>query len=236
MNFLVIDTETTDKEPEKALVVEIAAVLCNEEGHIEDVHQSLVRLPEGARIPPEAKAIHHIEDSFLAHAPDFDEAMAELQTFMPEDAMLVAHNALYDKTVLGLERLHWLCTYKMARTLFPQLDSFSNQYLRYKLESKPDASRLGASHAHRALYDAICTASLLPFLVKPLLEKGYDTAGMVDLCLRPVQLYKMPFGKYRGKTFEQIPRSYFTWMLNQHFGGGDFKLDEDLLFTVQQYA
>jgi hypothetical protein len=47
------------------------------------------------------------------------------------------------------------------------------------------------------------------------MEQGPDPTILID-CIRQ----KMPFGKYKGYTYDQLPVSYLEWMHKQGFPAG----------------
>jgi DNA helicase-2/ATP-dependent DNA helicase PcrA len=87
-NFTAIDTETTDRDIDRAEVVQIAAVRVRN-GRVVDEFMSYVK-PDG---PMSAGAFdtHHIGDHELMDAKSFDEVWPSVCEFCGSD-MLVAHN------------------------------------------------------------------------------------------------------------------------------------------------
>ena len=214
--FVVIDVETTGLDPATDAVVEIAAVRYRPKDEvIGPVWQTLVnpRRP----IPPTASAIHGITDAMVAHAPGPDEAWLEFHRFVGEDAILVAHNAAFDRSFLPVAYAErsWLCTMRLAKHLWSEAPTHSNQGLRYQLGLKPPVSV-----AHRAADDALVTTYLLD---EALGEYSWTEPRGTDRTLdtllayaaSPITVTTMPFGKHQGKPLADVPPDYVRWLLSQ---------------------
>ena len=214
--FVVIDVETTGLDPATDAVVEIAAVRYRPKDEvIGPVWQTLVnpRRP----IPPTASAIHGITDAMVAHAPGPDEAWLEFHRFVGDDAVLVAHNAAFDRSFLPIAYAErsWLCTMRLAKHLWPEAPAYSNQGLRYWL-----GVDVPATMAHRAADDALVTAYLLheALMQYRLLEpRGEDRSveTLLDYAASPIEVPTMPFGKHQGKPLAEVPPDYVRWLLSQ---------------------
>ncbi|HGV9242540.1 TPA: exodeoxyribonuclease X [Klebsiella aerogenes] len=212
----VIDTETTSFE---GGIVEIASVDI-EFGEICNPMSDFVRPPEA--IGFEAMAIHHITEDMVADAPFISEVIGRYLGA----SVYVAHNAAFDKGKLPQIDAPWICTLKLARKLYPEFESHGNQYLRYRLGLKPTLPE--GLYAHRALYDCYVTAELLIYMGR---EAQWTIREMREISASPSLLYRMRFGKHKGKTFEEVAtedKGYLRWLL-----GTD--LDEDMEFTVKHW-
>src|SRR5688572_11868137 len=86
LDAVVLDTETTGLDPERARVVEMAALAVSG-GRIEEARafRSLVR--PGVAIPPDATAIHGIDDSAVLSAPVFADVWPQLQGFVGDSVV-----------------------------------------------------------------------------------------------------------------------------------------------------
>jgi hypothetical protein len=109
-------------------IIEIASIDVLSDGTITDQVSTLVR---PGPIPPEASGVHHLIDEDLADAPPL---MHAIHLFRGADAY-VAHNADFEQGFLGplLGEATWLCTYKCALRIWPDLPAHNNQALRYRL-------------------------------------------------------------------------------------------------------
>ncbi|MFT4271232.1 MAG: exodeoxyribonuclease X [Pantoea sp.] len=213
----VIDTETTSFEGgicELASIDIVDGQLCNP-------MSDFVKPPEPITVG--AMAVHHITDAMVADAPPIADV---IDRYLGAD-VYVAHNAAFDRPKLPQITGPWICTLKLARKLYPELESHSNQYLRYHFMLDVDVPE--GLHAHRALYDCYVTAALLIRLNR---EVQLTIAQMRDISSRPSLLHTMRFGKHKGITFEEIAakdQGYLRWAL------ANMDLDEDQKFTMQHY-
>lgn len=213
----VIDTETTSLEGgvcEIASVDIVDGVICNP-------MSDFVKPPEPITIG--AMAIHHITEADVADAPPID---AVIDRYLGAD-VYVAHNAKFDRSKLPQITAPWICTMKLARKLWPELESHGNQYLRYHLQVNANVPE--GLHAHRALYDCYVTAAILISINQ---HARFTIAQMREITARPSLLHAMRFGKHKGKSFEEIgatDRGYLKWCL------ANMELDEDQEFTMRHY-
>lgn len=213
----VIDTETTSFE---GGVCELASVdIIN--GQICNPMSDFVKPPEPITVG--AMAVHHITDAMVAEAPPIDEVVGRYQGA----SVYVAHNAAFDRPKLPQINAPWICTLKLARKLFPELESHSNQYLRYHFMLEVDVPE--NLHAHRALYDCYVTAALLIRLNR---DVKMTIAQMREITALPSLLHTMRFGKHKGKTFEEIAATDQGWI---RWALANMDADEDLKFTLQHY-
>ena len=89
----------------------------------------------GRPISPETMAVHHIVDEYVADAPLWKAVAPDV--LQPEGgvAALAAHRAAFEQRYCT-PRLSggapWICTWKCALRLWPHLQRFSNQMLRYQ--------------------------------------------------------------------------------------------------------
>lgn len=210
--FVVIDLESTSREPAEAHIVEWAAIVVTPEWFGEGGAQeygSLVRPP--IPIPPETSAVHHIVDADVADAPTWDEEQQHLATLLGAAAVIaVAHNAEYERTILAktaLPSVRWLCTYKAALRVWPDCPSHSNECLRYFLGL--GIGRKGQHAAHSALHDARVTAQILG----ELLRAGTSIEDMLKWTTEPALLPRCPIGVWRGKKWDEVDYGFLDWII-----------------------
>ena len=150
--WIAFDTETTGLEPGSQLV-ELAAIAFTDAGTVASFDQ-LVR-PTIA-MPPDVVSIHGLRDEDLHGANNASVVLQQFLDWLPDDAVLVAHNAGFDCDVLGWEAdraqlqlpdLRVIDTVPLARTL----NATANCRLQTLCEHF-SFQRLG--DAHRALPDA----------------------------------------------------------------------------------
>ena len=236
--FALVDTETTGPDPSKgAELVEVACHLETSTGNVG--RYSTLVFPVGP-VPPEASGIHHLTDADLIGQPDAELVFEKLSGFVPIEAVLVAHNAPFDRAMLPcLEANRWLCTERLAHHLLPDAPNFKLQTLRYYLGfGKVD---LEGQEPHRADADLIVLRHVFYELLRRYTvwcagECGDDEARFaksqeIDTLLayvaRPYPIKRMMFGKHRGDLLEDVPVSYVRWML-----GTD--IDADLRWNLER--
>ncbi|WP_071933916.1 exodeoxyribonuclease X [Xenorhabdus hominickii] len=217
--YRVVDTETCDMD---SGIVEIASidVVDNIINYIEK--QSHFVDPQKP-ISISAMAIHHITDEMVAGFPLITNV---IEKYKGAD-FLVAHNAAFDSRMMPEMDAPFICTLKLAKRLWPDMESHSNQYLRYAL--KLDVHMPEGLHAHRALYDCIVTAALFKRIKD---QSNWSDKEMLEISNQPSLLHKFKFGKHKGMTFEEVNQlnpSYFAWLLKQP------DLDPDIEFTINYW-
>lgn len=220
----VVDVETTGTDPTIAEVIELGwqDVSCAPDARVASLTgPTLSRLYGSERpCPPEVLAVHHILDEERAGLPRFLRAPGEAELFrctLPEDTTaLAAHNAAFEQsflhdgpaspgTWLGLP---FVCTYKCALHLWPDMASHSNQALRYALRLSVDADR--AHPPHRAGPDAYVTAALLQRMLEVTnLEQLLEWSG------QPTPMPVFRFGKHKGQKIGLVDRDYLEWVVNK---------------------
>lgn len=213
----VIDTETTSFE---GGICELASVDIVE-GKICNPMSDFVKPPEPITVG--TMAVHHITDAMVADAPPIGDV---IDRYLDAD-VYVAHNAAFDRPKLPQIIAPWICTLKLARKLYPELESHSNQYLRYHFMLDFDVPE--GLHAHRALYDCYVTAALLLRLNR---DARFTIAQMRDISSRPSLLHAMRFGKYKGIPFEEWVLTDFKY---RRWCFDNLADDEDIQFTLRHH-
>ena len=214
--FVVIDFETTDREPEKAHIVEWAAIVLYQPwfGVIqrETLHGGLVKPP--VPIPAETSAVHHIIDADVAGSPRWDDEQGKLAELLrPEGRIAVAHNAEFERRLLARHgpmivggKVPWLCTYKAACRVWPDAPGHSNEILRYHLGLGTGRSKRQATHS--ALHDAQVTAALL----QELLKASTPIKDMLTWAEEPAMIPTCPLGDWRGKKWSEVDEGFLLWI------------------------
>lgn len=209
--YVVVDIETTDREPANAHVVEAAIVMLF---GAEVLHQQSWLFKSPVPIPPQTSAIHHIIDADVADRPLFEEAKPRLTDMFRGAAdsnrlILVAHNAEFEYTVIAplAPGAEWICTYKCALRSWPDAPSHSNEGLRYFL-GFPGIGRTYRQQPHSALHDANVTTLLL----RELLTR-HDLETLLQWSREGAVLPRCPIGKYRDWKWQDIPTDYLDWIL-----------------------
>ncbi len=175
--YVVVDTETTDKNRGVARLVEIAGLIVSlPSGTVIDRFQELIY--PAMSIPEEVIAIHGITDEMVRDAP---RVRAVLPRFFAwcGGRQLIAHNASYDRDILryesgrGLVRspgLEIFCSLKLARKLLPKRDGG------HSLSALTAWCGVEHRNAHRAMGDCEALAAVLMRLIA-MADKGACAAA-----------------------------------------------------------
>jgi exodeoxyribonuclease X len=218
--LVIIDTETTgiprEGEPNEHEMLEVGLRFVDLKQPEALGAMSTLVAPQGP-IPAEASAVHHlIGDDFIG-APPRDSVMRWLDRIIPSDAILVAHNAAYDRVFLHeLGDRRWLCSYRLALHVWPHAPSHSNLSLYYWLGFK---DRFRDGQAHRAGFDVRITEKVLrATLLEIEDERSRDVDEMIAWANSPAMLTRMPLGKYKGEDFSSLlarDSDYLRWITRQ---------------------
>ena len=242
MVLAVVDTETTGLE-ETDQIVELAIVMIDPERAARtewSAWSSLIR--PSCPVSLGARATHHILDAELAEAPSVTELLparglpefgrpaeseVEDNEVDPERVVFVAHNAAFDRRMLVQSGFHpeilpprTICTWRVALHLYPEAPGHSNQVLRYFLGVEPPPCDLPP---HRALPDALVTASILERMLK---ERS--VSDLIKLTSEPAVLHRVTFGQHRGKLWSELDSGMLHWVLKRNF-------DDDTKHTARHH-
>lgn len=230
MTVRIIDTETTGANSAEDKVCEIAAIdltKVSDKYTAINVRSHLVN--PGVPIPPGASAVHHIIDSDVADAPALDAVMPQYAEHHDGRLICIAHNAAFEQGFLNAAfaacetEPEWLCTYKVALRVWPDLPSHSNQFLRYHL-GFVDPFGIGRDNvvAHRALGDCYVTGCI--FLA---LALRTTLSEMLAWSKEPALFTTVKFGKHKGERYDAVPRDYLDWIITKSDMSDDIKFSAD---------
>ncbi len=247
MNIIFLDTETTGNTSEDRLCQ--LGYIVTKDGTEMARHNELYN--PGKKIPPEASAVTHITNKMVADKPLFKESApyASIKdTLEDEHAIIVAHNAKFDITMLSHESItpkDFICTLKLARYLDKEnkIPRYNLQYLRYYLEIEIEAP------AHDAFGDVLVLKELFPRLYSALTKEmgiideneGYNEQvikKMIEISKLPSLVHSFGFGKHIGKTVSEVALSdpgYLEWLLNQKLQSEHKDAEEDWIYTLEYY-
>lgn len=218
--FVCIDCETTGLDAHEDRIIEVAA-MCFDANTIYGESESLIN-PE-CLIPETSIAIHHITQDMVADKPTIEKVLPDLLKLIG-DHIIVGHGVKFDIDILAIaaernsipcniRNNRFLDTLRMAR-LYGQCPVNSLEYLRKHFNVPLEG-------AHRAMSDVIVNKEVFKHLAK-----RYKTTEMLFEALsRPILMEAMPLGKYKGRSFRDIPLQYLQWIANKDF-------DQDLLHSV----
>lgn len=178
----------------------------------------------GIPVPAVASAVHHLIDADLATAPQLEDVIGQ---FKGAHAY-IAHHSTFERSFLDrhLGEAIWVCTYKCALRVWPDLPSHGNQALRYQLALiNPVGFDRTTLVPHRALSDAIVTAAVFFELAK-----RAKWPELVQWSYEPALLTYLRFGMHRGERFDAVPEDYLRWIVE-----GNHDLSEDVRFSARYW-
>lgn len=228
--YYIVDTETASMKVEDG-VVEVAWVELDGGANIIDQRQALID-PGSGYISPSAEGVHGISLDMVADAPTLDEFFTldtppcygrKLGNGGP--VVWVGHRCDFDIPYLAPYvngEIIPLDTLRLARAMWPESEDHKLSTLKCAL-----GLRKNAGDAHRALADVLVTYDLLKLCMQML---GETLDSLAQRCQQPFPLRVMPFGKYKGQHPREVPKSYWTWALNNLES-----MDRDLRHTAEAY-
>lgn len=233
--IIFLDTETTGNDPAKDFLCQLA--------YKTDRETFCEFFKPPIPIPPEASAVTHITNKLIADKKAFKESnnYGTIKLMLEDPTtVMVAHNARFDIAIIEKEDIlpaNFICTLRVARALDKKnvIPQYRLQYLRYYLDIEIEAD------AHDALGDVLVLEQLYKRLLDKIMkeenlneEKAIEK--MIEISAKPSLMYSFAFGKYNGKTVEEvkdIDPGYLDWMLGQKELNPDN--EEDWIYTLKHY-
>lgn len=182
------------------------------------------RTRPGLEIDIGAMATHHITKDDLAEAPSIEPILLQL---VKGADVFACHNKEHDGYYFN-PTAPFICTLKAARRVWPEMESHSNQYLRYALKLPVD--RHLAEPPHWAGPDSYVTAHL----VAALLNEGATISDLIEFSYAPTIMKIIKFGKHKGAEFKDIPLDYLEYLMRERKADRS-KPDRDLEATLEYW-
>lgn len=223
--FLYFDTETTDTQAKD--LIQLAFVTDDPNIKSNIFFKPKIEISFGAmavhHITPEMlKDKHYFENTPLPDEnihPDFKGAdLKGYLEFLADRYIWVAHNAEFDLEVMskkGIEIPKYICTLKVARNALTEgnrdLESYRLQFLRYYLGLYKNEDKDHIT-AHDALSDVYFLRDLFHYLLD---NTKLSAEQMMVISKQPQIIRELRFGKYAGKTLQEIARmdrEYLIWI------------------------
>lgn len=170
--FAIVDLETSGLEPGNARVIEIAILLVNSKGEIQEEYATLIN-PGNGQVGP--TFIHHITEEAVLTAPTFQEVAGDiLKRF--ESRIIVAHHAAFEDKFLAAE-------FKRAGIKLPPLPALDTLWLsresldlpNYKMQTVLQHFGVEEIDLHTALGDVRALNKILPTLLSQASSILYPT-------------------------------------------------------------
>lgn len=204
--ILIIDTETTGREPPEVLELAVGVV---KEGSWELEGSILCsRFSSILGSSYGALATHHILDEEVAHLPAFPPG-----PLYKDPHYLIGHNIDYDWKAIGSPSCKRICTLAMSRKIWSELDSHTLEAMTYFIHGKEQAkARSWLRDAHSAESDVKLCHALLRVCLAQGQAKYVTTAEELwhysEACRIPSV---WSFGKHQGKAIRETDRGYLSW-------------------------
>lgn len=240
--YIILDTETTGAAEADRIIQLGFIVLGAKEVEVHNEFcSSEVPISFGAM------EVHNITPDMIEGKPTCIETTAykRLQELNSEENYLIIHNAPFDVGMLEKEgfvnHMQLIDTLRVAKHVLPDEEAHRLQYFRYKMElykeEESEAKKLNiVVKAHDAIGDVLVLKLLLSKLRKTVEEQfvGQNSVEkMVELTRTPIMVKTFRFGKYKGKSLEEVAQNdagYLRWML-----GNMENLDEDMRYSINTF-
>lgn len=237
--YIILDTETTGTG-ELDRVIQLGYIVLGSKEV--EVHNEFCS--SDMPISFGAMEVHGITPDLLEGKSTCKETIAykRLNELNTNDNYIIIHNAPFDLDMLKKEgfntQMKVIDTLRVAKHIFADEEAHRLQYFRYKLglykEEQKEADALDiVVKAHDAIGDVLVLKLFLSKL-KEAVQKQFPSENpvekMVDLTNTPIIIKSFKFGKYKGKTLEEVARSdagYLRWMLSSMEN-----LDEDMRYSL----
>lgn len=237
--YIILDTETTGTGELDRVIQLGYMVLGQKEPEIHNEFFS-TQVP----ISFGAMEVHGITPDMLEGKSTCKESLSykRLQELNTNDNYLIIHNAPFDIGMLEKEgfktQMKVIDTLRVAKHILPDEEAHRLQYFRYKMgiykEEQKEADALGITiKAHDAIGDVLVLKLFLSRLKETVMANfpgENPVEKMVDLTATPILIKSFNFGKYKGKTLQEVATSdaaYLRWMLS-----GMENLDGDMRYSI----
>ncbi len=176
--YVVFDTETTGLNAAEHTIIEIAAVKMK---GLEIIDQWTELIDPQLAIGPKTTEITGITNEMLRGKETIDVVLRRFKEFTG-DAILVAHNAEFDKNFInacakriGMEPWNnpFLDTLPLARMLYKDMRN-------YRLGTLAKRFNVDLVNAHRALDDTVALAHVFQYMLKDIKEAGIPSLAALN--------------------------------------------------------
>ena len=237
--YIILDTETTGTG-EQDRVIQLGYIVLG----AKDIEVYNEFFSSDIPISFGAMEVHGITPDMIEGKPTCrdSESYKRLQELNTNENYMIIHNAPFDLGMLEKEgfntQMKVIDTLRVAKHILPDEEAHRLQYFRYKMElykeEEKEAQTLGVVvKAHDAIGDVLILKLLLSRLKEEVSKQFPDenpVEKMVDLTATPILVKTFRFGKYKGKSLEEVAREdsgYLRWMLSSMEN-----LDDDMRYSI----
>lgn len=218
--IVAIDLETTGADPYNDQIIEIGAAIYKD-GKVTDTFSKLAK-NEIEMSAPIIK-LTGITPQMLEDQPPLENILDEFLTFLPEDAICIAHNASFERSFLTRATKNKfkntvVDTVGLSRICFPELESHSLTCLCEFLKIKPD-------DVHRALSDCETLLQVWQAIIEKLLTLPLAIVAEINFLLAVHN--KHPYFELFRKLEAEIISTNFgkhTSKINEVYESLDIKM------------
>lgn len=180
LQAISLDTETTGLDPAKSRILELGAVRIDA-GRIRDDDVCSVLVNPGVSIPPGSTRIHGIRDHDVEDAPEFPVGMAKFIDWAGP-CLVVGYSIGFDLSVLEAEHERHDMNWIRPRSIDVQdlVSLIDLELPDFSLETVAESLGIDVCGRHRAVPDALLTASVLVELVPRLRSAGIQTFAQAE--------------------------------------------------------
>ncbi len=239
--YIILDTETTGTGEDDRIIQLGYIVLGSKDIEVyNEFCSSQTPISFGAM------EVHGITPEMIENKPICQETSAykRLQELNSEENYMIIHNAPFDLEMLKKEgfdiQMKVIDTLRVAKHIFEDEEAHRLQYFRYKMglykDEDKEAKNLNIEvKAHDAIGDVLILKLFLTKLKEALNIKfphANPVEKMVELTNTPIIIKTFKFGKYKGKTLQEVAyedAGYLRWMLNSMDN-----LDEDMRYSINR--
>jgi len=219
VKLVLFDTETTWLDKDKRMIQLAYKVIVLDKWEKKVVKTFNKLFKTWKKIAITAMATHHITEEMVEEEGVFLEDYKEEIEKDFENAILIAHNADFDRWVIDYEEIDhskaigWIDTYKVAYDLidYEDVENHKLQYLRYYLGLE---RFWGINHKeidpHDALSDVLILEALFFFLIALYQKRNPDYSlfnileDFINISNREILLRTLNFGILKWYSFEEI--------------------------------
>lgn len=248
--IIFFDLETTGVNFQTDRIVELSYIKVNPNGTEEE---RTYRINPEMHIPEEASAVHHIYDADVAGKPRFKEIAREVARIFTGCDIGGFNSNRFDLPLLmeefiraGVEFDVSKCRFVDVQTIFHKMEqrTLSAAYMFYCGKELDGAHSANADT--RATYEVLkaqldrypSLQNSIEFLSQFSTQKrGADLASRIVYDEQGREIFN--FGKYKGKTVEEIFRKepgYYGWMMNGDFAANTKQVITRIYTRVKQNA